>query len=101
MTSKEFVEMIKKSVLNIDSTNFTITAKLSPEDMVKCIKYLMYESDEDLNISDEVIKYRAEHRMTQTQFANLVGVTTPIIVNVEKGRGCSQTTVKKIKRAII
>lgn len=101
MTNKEFVKVIRSSEINIDSTNGVLSVKLSPENIVECIKFLIYDLDVDDNLASNIIKYRAEHNMTQTQFANMIGVTTPIIVNIEKGRGCSQVTAQKIKNAIM
>lgn len=37
-------------------------------------------------LKDALIQYRAEHRLTQTEFGKLVGLTTQTIAAVEAGR---------------
>ena len=53
------------------------------------------------NISDEMIVYRAKHRLSQTDLAKLCGLSTQTVNSVENGiQTPSRLTIEKIKLVI-
>lgn len=53
-----------------------------------------------MTLAEEIIKYRAKHRLNQLEFAKLCGVDRTTIIKSEKGDECSKITEAKIKLVI-
>ncbi len=49
-------------------------------------------------LGDEIIRYRARHNLSQTEFANLCGLTKQTIGTIESGRPGRSGNISRITR---
>lgn len=49
-------------------------------------------------LGDEIIRYRAKHNLSQTEFANLCGLTKQTIGTIESGRPGRSGNISRITR---
>ena len=56
------------------------------------------ERSAERELGDEIIRYRAKHNLSQTEFANLCGLTKQTIGTIESGRPGRSGNVSRITR---